>query len=560
MREPYFWLNSVALTTLSRGYLREGIAPENLKQAAIDRIEAIISHAEHLLGMPLNWLREGARRGWMSPASPVWSNFGAGRGLPISCNGSLMEDSRLSILEKTAEIGEMTGQGAGTSLYMGNLRPFGSPISSGGKSEGPVHFARLIQEIITVISQSNVRRGNCAIWLDIEHADIDRWMEIRSISGGVHHPIQHLSFGVCIGREWIKEMKAEPKGGPKRKLMAKIRNKRRETGFPYILFKDNANDGRPQIMKDLGLEIKASNLCTEIMLHSTALESFVCDLSSVNLLYFDEWKGTPFVREMIYLLDAVMTEYIQKTYGNPLMVAARRFAEKWRAVGLGTLGYHSLLQSKMIPFESEEARALNKEVHSYVWAESHAASKELALMFGEPEGLKGTGYRNLTLNAIAPTTSSSIICGQVSQSIEPWDANIFENDNAKGVFTQRNQFLEALLISKGANTADVWRSILQNGGSVQHLDILTDREKGVFKTFVEIDQTEILVQARDRGVGLDQGQSINLKLPPEATMKDDVDLILLAEEYGLKSLYYRKGLNKAQELARQNSACVACEA
>lgn len=560
MREDYSWLNTVALTTLSRGYLREGIATHDLKDAAIARIHAIIDHAESILGFELPWLREGAKRGWMSPASPVWSNFGAGRGLPISCNGSRMDDSRLSILQKIAEIGEMTGQGAGTSLYMGDLRAFGSPISSGGKSEGPVHFARLVQEIISVISQSNVRRGNCAIWLDVEHADIDRWMEIRSITGGVHHPIQHLSFGITISRKWMQEMKAEPKGGPKRKMMAKIRNKRRETGFPYLLFKDNANDARPQVLKDLGLDIVASNLCTEIMLHSTADESFVCDLSSVNLLYYREWKGTPFVREMIYLLDAVMSEYIEKTTGNPLMAAARKFAVNWRAVGLGTLGYHSLLQSEMIAFESQDARDLNKEVHDYVWAESHAASKHLATVLGEPEGLVGTGYRNLTVNAIAPTTSSSIICGQVSQSIEPWDANIFENDNAKGVFTQRNQHLEALLTRLGRNTTETWLSILQNGGSVQHLPYLNQHEKNVFKTFVEIDQKEILIQARDRGFGLDQGQSINIKLPPEATMKEDVDLIIMAEEFGLKSMYYRKGLNKAQELARENSACVACEA
>lgn len=560
MREDYHWLNNVALTTLSRGYLRGEYAPDQLKGAAIERIEQIISNAERILGFPLNWLREGAKRGWMSPASPIWSNFGAGRGLPISCNGSLMGDSRLSILQKIAEIGEMTGQGAGTSLYMGELRAFGSPISSGGKSEGPVHFARLVQEIISVISQSNVRRGNCAIWLDVEHKDIDRWMEMRSIAGGVHHPIQHLSFGVTISRQWMKEMKEEPKGGPKRKLMAKIRNKRRETGFPYILFSDNANDARPQVLKDLDLWIKASNLCTEIMLHSTELESFVCDLSSVNLLYYREWKGTPFVREMIYLLDAVMSEYIDKTEGNPLMTAARTFAVNWRAVGLGTLGYHSLLQSEMIAFESEDARALNKEVHDYVWAESHAASKHLAQVLGEPEGLKGRGYRNLTVNAIAPTTSSSIICGQVSQSIEPWDANIFENDNAKGVFTQRNQILEEYLGRLGRNTPETWLSILQNGGSVQQLPFLSQHEKNVFKTFVEIDQKEILIQAADRGVGLDQGQSINIKLPPEATMKDDVDLIIMAEELGLKSLYYRKGLNKAQELARENSACIACEA
>lgn len=560
MRPDYAHLNTVSLKTLSRGYLGDGIAPENLKSEAIARFESLVDTAEKDLGRELPMLRQGMRRGWVSPASPVISNYGLERGLPISCNGSFMADDMDSILFKNAEIGMMTKEGAGTSVYVGQLRPFGSGISGGGHSEGPVHFLRLPQEQIMVVSQTNVRRGNCAAYIDIEHEDIDRMMEIRSISGGVHHPIQHLSFGVVIGDDWMNDMLAEPKGGPKRKLMAKIRNKRRETGFPYIVFRDNANNARPEVLKRLNLLIYASNLCTEIMLPSGPDESFVCDLSSVNLLHYDEWKGTTFVREMIYFLDAVMSEYIRKTEGKRLLADAHRFAVRWRAVGLGTLGWHSLLQSKMIAIESQEARDLNIEVHEYVGRESHAASREMALIYGEPEGLIGTGYRNLTVNAIAPTTSSSIICGQVSQSIEPWAANIFENDNAKGVFTQRNVHLEALLEAKGHNTPEVWLSILQNAGSVQHLEILTDHEKAVFKTFVEIDQAELIRQTADRQKFIDQGISHNIILPPEASMKEDIDLIVLAWKLGMKSLYYRKGLNKAQELARANASCVACEA
>ncbi|QIG69310.1 ribonucleoside-diphosphate reductase alpha subunit protein [Rhizobium phage RHph_N1_15] len=560
MRADYAWLNQVSLLTLSRGYLREGIAPENLKAEAIARVNAIVDRAEEILGFKLPTLRYGIKRGWVSPASPIWSNFGVGRGLPISCNGSFMADDMDSILFKNAEIGMMTKEGAGTSAYMGQLRKFGADITGGGRSEGPTHFARLPQEQVTVVSQGNTRRGNAAVYLDIEHEDAERWLEMRSISGGVHHPIQHLSFGLVIGDAWMNEMLAEPKGGPKRKLMAKIRNKRRETGFPYLVFRDNANNARPEILKRLGLLIYASNLCTEIMLPSGPDESFVCDLSSVNLLYYDEWKNTRFVREMIFLLDAVMSEYIEKTAGRRLLADAHRFAVRWRAVGLGVLGWHSLLQSKMIAIESDEARALNIEVSEYVATESHAASRELAVELGEPEGLKDTGYRNLTVNAIAPTTSSSIICGQVSQQREPWTANIFENDNAKGVFTQRNVHLEELLESKGKNTSETWLSILQAGGSVQHLDFLTPHERAVFKTFAEIDQAELIRQTADCQKYIDQGISHNIILPPEASMKDDIDLIVLAWKSGLKSLYYRKGLNKAQELARQNASCVACEA
>jgi ribonucleoside-diphosphate reductase alpha chain len=560
MREDYAWLNQESLTTLSRGYLRDGIKREDLKDAAIARVNEIVDTAEQILGRKLPTLRHGIKRGWVSPASPVWSNFGAGRGLPISCNGSFMDDDMDSILFKNAEIGAMTKEGAGTSLYMGKLRGFGKAIRGGGVSEGPTHFARLPQEQVTVVSQGNTRRGNCAVYLDIEHDDIDRWMEMRSTAGGVHHPIQHLSFGVVIGDEWMNAMLAEEKGGPKRKLMAKIRNKRRETGFPYIVFRDNANKARPEVLKRLKLYIYASNLCTEIMLHSGPDESFVCDLSSVNLLYYDEWKGTNFVREMIYLLDAVMTEYIEKTAGKRLLADAHRFAVRWRALGLGTLGWHSYLQSRMIPIESDDARRLNIEIHEYVGAESHAASKELAQLFGEPEGLIGTGYRNLTVNAIAPTTSSSIICGQVSQSIEPWEAVVFENDNAKSVFTNYNPIFVDLLKARGKNTAEVWTSILQAGGRVSHLEFLSPLEKEVFKPWVEINQEELVRQNADRQKFIDQGISFNVKMPAEASMKDDIDLIVLGWKLGLKSFYYRKGVNKAQELARANASCAACEA
>lgn len=559
-RPDYYYLNDVSLKTLSRGYLKEGIPVEDLKEAAIERANQLVDTAEMILNRDLPWLRIGVRRGWLSPASPIWSNFGLQRGLPISCNGSYMDDTMDSILFKNAEIGKMTQLGAGTSLFMGALREFGSSITGGGTSEGPVHFARLIQEQVSVISQSNVRRGNCAVWLPVEHPDIERWLEMRSRKDGVLHPIQHLSFGVTIGDEWMKEMLAEPKGGVKRKIMAAIRTRRRETGFPYILFKDNANNGAPKWFKDLGLEIVASNLCTEIMLPSGPKLSFVCDLSSINLLHWDEYKDTPFIKEAVYFLDAVMSEYIYKTGNIKFLKDARHFSQMYRALGLGVLGWHSLLQSKHLPVDSDETRALNVEIFKHLKEESYTASRELAEWYGEPEGMKGTGMRNLTLNALAPTKSSSIILGQISQSIEPWDANIFENDNAKGVFTQRNVFLEALLDSYGKNNNTTWKSILQAGGSVQHLDFLSEEDKNVYKTFVEIDQKELLRQNAERTPFIDQGTSHNVKLPPEATMKEDVDLIVYAWENGVKSLYYRKGLNKAQEKARADADCVACEA
>jgi len=563
-RPDYHHLNEISLQVLSRGYLKAGVAHDALLAAAVDRLEDMIEAAENILGFPLPTLRHGAKRGWFSPSSPVWSNFGAGRALPISCNGSYMDDNLDSILWKVAEVGAMTGAGAGTSVAMSALRPFGTPISKGGESNGPVHFARLLQEDIEVVSQSSVRRGSCCIYLNVDHPDIEEWLKMRSIAGGVHHKIQHLDFAVGLTDEFMEALETDPKGSPRRNLMAKIRNKRRETGRPFIFFPGNANRAKPQVLKDLGIDIHASNLCTEIMLPSSPNESFVCNLSSANLLYYDEWKNTPFIREMIYFLDAVMSDYIDKIEPdkNPkyrLLADAHRFAVRWRALGLGTLGYHSLLKSKMIPFESEDARALNIEVHKYIHEESIAASRWLAEKFGEPEGMKGYGMRNLTVNAIAPTQSSSVICGQVSKSIEPEEAVVFENDAAKVIFTQYCPIFREVLQRHGKDTADVWRSVMKQGGRVDHLDFLTDLEKEVFKPWIDIDQHEVVRQGIDRGVYVDQGQSMNIVLRNEATMKDDIDIIRAAWRGGLKSLYYRNGENAAQKKAREN-ACVACEA
>lgn len=561
-REDYSYLNEVSLKVLSRGYIDDNTPQDEWKSAAIKRVNYLIDRAEEILGRELPTMRLGVRRGWISPSSPVWSNFGTERGLPISCNGSRMDDTVDSIAYKVAEVSMMTKEGAGTSVYMGDLRPSGSPIRGGGPSEGPVHFARLVQEAVSVISQSNIRRGNAAVYLDVDHPDIDEWLKMRSITDGVHHPIQHLSFGVVIPEGWMQAMLDEPKGGEKRKIITRIVNKRRETGYPYIIFKDNANNARPDRLKELGLEIVASNLCTEIMLPSTPDESFVCNLSSLNLLYFNEWKGTLLVRELVYFLDAVMSEYIEKCKqpGRRLLADALRFAERWRALGIGTLGYHSYLQQNMIPFASDEAREFNVLAHRHIYDESRAASNQMALEYGEPEGMKGTGFRHLTLQAIAPTRSSSLILGQVSKGIEPWEAGIFEDDNAKSTFINKNTVLETLLELKGQNTDDVWMSILHNGGSVKHLDFLTDHEKEVFLTFLEIGPDEIIRQNNDRTPYVDQGISLNLKIHPDTTLKENVRYIVDAWRGGTKSLYYHEGLNKAQELLREQTACLSCEA
>lgn len=562
-REDYDYINIESQRILAKGYI-DPKSTKPVKEAAIDRVNYLIDRAEEILDRKLPTMRKGVRRGWISPSSPVWSNFGTDRGLPISCNGSYMEDTVDSIVYKVAEIGMMTKEGAGTSVYMGAIRPAGTPISGGGKALGPVHFARLVQEQVSVISQSNVRRGNAAPYIDIDHGDIDEWLRMRSIVDGVKHEIQHLSFGIVITDRWMEEMLSEAKGGPKRKLLVKIINKRLATGYPYIVFKDNANRVRHDRLKELGLEILASNLCTEIMLPSSKDESFVCNLSSLNLLHFQEWKDTDLVAELVYFLDAVMSEYIEKCRqeGRRLLADALRFAERWRAIGIGTLGYHSYLQWNLIPFRSQEARDFNIEAHKLIAEKALAASRRMAIEYGEPEGMKGTGQRHLTLCAIAPTRSSSLILGQVSKGIEPWEATIFEDDNAKTTFVVKNKAFEALMQVKGIDIEPVWNMILANGGSVQNLPahILDDHEKAVFESFLEIGNDEIIHQNNDRTPFVDQGISLNLKNDPSDKLADHVRYIVDAWRGGSKSLYYMEVLSEAQRALLAQSQCAACEA
>jgi len=345
-----------------------------------------------------------------------------------------------------------------------------------------------------------------------------------------------------------------------RAVWAKVLKKRFESGYPYIFFSDNVNDNAPEVYKDKKMKIHASNLCSEICLSSSAEETFVCNLSSMNLLHYEDWKSTDAVETMTYFLDAVMEDYIQATENIPFLKAAHNFAKNQRALGIGVLGWHSFLQSKMIPFESMEAKMLNTQIHRVIRDKSHAASKEMAKEYGEPPLLKGYGRRNVTTMAIAPTTSSSFILGQVSPSIEPLNSNYYTKDLAKGKFTYRNPYLEAVLEKHGKNNADTWKSILLKGGSVQHLEFLSEHEKDVFKTFGEISQKEVIIQAAARQKYIDQGQSVNLMIHPKTPVKDVNQLLIFAWEQGIKCLYYQRGTNPAQELGRSILECKSCEA
>ena len=543
------WLNNDSRVFLSRGYLTPG-------QSAEQRIRHVAETAENILNKPglADRLESHILNGWISMSSPVWSNFGTDRGLPISCNGSWISDTTESILLKTAEVGMQTKFGAGTSAYLGALRPRGAAISSGGHSYGPVHFMDLLEVTTNIISQGNVRRGSCAVYLPIDHPDIMEFLECREEG----HSVQNLFLGVCVSDDFMHRMIAGDEKA--RTVWARILRKRFESGLPYIFFSDTIDRTKPDVYKDKNLTIYASNLCSEVMLHSNENESFVCNLSSLNLLHFDEWKDSTVVEDLVYFMDAVAEEYIEKIKDNPLMQTVYNFQKNQRAIGIGVLGWHSYLQSRMIPFESMQAKLLNTQIHKLIQEKSLAASQKMAVEYGEPEMLKGYGRRHVTLMAIAPTMSSSFILGQVSPSIEPLDSNYFVKDLAKGKFTYKNPFLKALLESKSLDTDETWKSILLRGGSVQHLDGLDENEKNVFKTFDEISQNEIIIQAAARQKFIDQSQSLNLKIHPSTSVKDVNALIIKAWELGVKTLYYQRSTNPAQEHSRNILSCVSCEA
>jgi ribonucleoside-diphosphate reductase alpha chain len=549
MKQSYYWLNEDSRLFLERGYLQPGQTPEQ-------RIRQISEAAEAILRIDgfANKFEDYMAKGWYSLSSPIWANFGIQRGLPISCFGSYIADKLECILEKTAEAGMMTKMGGGTSAYFGALRHRGSEISSGGKSSGPVHFMEMFETVTNVVSQSNVRRGSFAAYLPIEHPDVQEFLQIRTEG----NPIQNLSIGVTVSDSWMKSMIEGD--AEKRKLWGKIIQKRFESGYPYIVFSDNVNNNAPQAYKDKGKKIYASNLCSEIALSVSEDESFVCNLSSMNLLHYDEWKDTDAPEVLTYFLDAVMTEFIRKVAGLPFMQAPYKFAVTQRALGIGVLGWHSYLQSKMIPFESFEAKLLNVQIHKLLRDKTQAASRKMAMEYGEPELLKGYGLRNVTTLAIAPTTSSSFILGQVSPSVEPLNSNYFVKDLSKGKFTYRNPYLETVLEKHGQNNRETWNSILIKGGSVQHLTFLTETEKEVFKTFGEISQKEIVIQAAARQKYIDQSQSINMMVHPKTSPKDVNQLLIFAWEQGVKSLYYQRGTNPAQELGRNLLQCSSCEA
>ena len=544
-----WWLNEESEQMLNRGYLLKG-------ETVVGAIERITSAAAKRLGKPelQSAFKEMITKGWISFSSPVWANMGTQRGLPISCFNVHIPDSIEGITGKLGEVIMQTKIGGGTSGYFGELRHRGTAVTDNGKSSGAVSFMKLFDSAMDVVSQGGVRRGAFAAYLDIDHGDIEEFLSIKDIGS----PIQNLFTGVCVPDYWLQDMIDGDM--EKRKIWARILESRQQKGLPYIFFTDNVNRNKPQVYKDKGLMINASNLCSEIMLPSTEKESFICCLSSMNLELYDEWKDTDAVKLAIYFLDAVLSEFIEKTEGNFYLTSARNFAIKHRALGLGVLGYHSYLQRNMIPFESFEATQFNAKAFKQIKEQAESASRELANIYGEPEIMKGYGMRNATLLAIAPTTSSSAILGQTSPGIEPFSSNYYKAGLAKGNFIRKNKYLSKLLAEKDIDNEETWRSIMLNHGSVQHLEELTPHEKAVFKTFKEISPMEVVSQAAQRQKYVDQAQSLNLQIPSTMPVKDVNFVILEAWKKGVKTLYYQRSSSVSKELMVNFVNCSSCEA
>jgi ribonucleoside-diphosphate reductase alpha chain len=541
----YYWLNEDSRKFLSRGYIEE---------SAEDRLRDISEAAERILNIKgfAQKFEDYMSKGYYSLSTPVWINFAKDKGLPISCYGSYTEDSMISMLNTSTEVGMMSKYGGGTSVYLGEVRSRGSKIRTGGTADGPVHYSKLYDTVVDVCKQSEARRGACAVYLPIEHDDILDFLDIATEG----NPIQNLQYGITIGDSWMEDMKAGD--SDKRKVWAKVIQRRVELGLPYIMFRDTTNRNTPyaDIKHTESLEIVASNLCSEIQLPSNKNESFVCCIGSINLLHWDSIKDTDAIEVYVQFLNAVLDEFIEKSKNLKGLERAHNFAKNHRSIGVGVLGYHSYLQSKLIAFESLEAKMLNNSIFKTFKDKTDLAS--INLYQSNPSKYKciRDGYANTTLMAIAPTKSTSFILGQVSMSVEPMKSNYFIKDLAKIKTVYKNPYLESELQKYGLDTPEVWKSIMNKDGSVQHLDFPT---KEVFLTFLEISPKEIILQAAQRQKYIDQSQSLNLMIHPSIPAKDINALYIYAHSEGVKTLYYQFSQNSAQEFSRNILECKSCE-
>ncbi|HVU28781.1 MAG TPA: ribonucleoside-diphosphate reductase subunit alpha [Sphingomicrobium sp.] len=494
---------------------------------------------------------------WFMPATPVLSNGGTGRGLPISCYLNSVDDSLEGIVGTWNENVWLASRGGGIGTYWGRVRGIGEPVGLNGKTSGIIPFVRVMDSLTLAISQGSLRRGSAACYLDISHPEIEEFLEIRKPSGDFNRKALNLHHGVLVTDEFMQAVRdgseftlRSPRDGSERgsvdarSLFQKLVETRLATGEPYIIFIDAVNQAMPKHHRDLGLKVSTSNLCSEITLptgkdHLGADRTAVCCLSSLNLETWDEWnKDKRFIEDIMRFLDNVLSDYIARAPDE--MARAKYSAERERSVGLGVMGFHSFLQSRNLSFEGAMAKSWNLKIFKHIRAQVDQASMMLAKERGPcPDAADmGVMERFSCKMAIAPTASISIICGGTSACIEPIPANIYTHKTLSGSFSIKNPYLEKMLKEKAKDSQSVWNSILENGGSVQHLDFLTQEEKDVFKTSFEIDQRWLLELAADRTPFIDQAQSLNLFIPADVDKWDLMMLHFRAWELGIKSLYY----------------------
>jgi len=555
------WGNTeIYVKTISKGYLLEGETPKD----AYWRVATTVAKRLQRPEMASKFF-DYIWKGWLNLASPVLSNTGTERGLPISCFGIDVADSIHDIGAKNLEMMLLAKHGGGVGIGINQIRPAGATIRGNGTSDGVVPFCKIYDSTILATNQGSVRRGAASVNIDIEHKDFWEWLEIREPKGDVNRQSLNLHQCVVVPDGFMQKIKEGDKEA--RKRWAALLRKRRATGEPYIMFKGNVNNANPDAYKNNGLKVYMTNICSEIALHTDENHSFVCCLSSLNLTKYDEWKDTDLIYTATWFLDGVLEEFIQKAKYMRGFENSIRSAEKGRALGLGVLGWHTYLQDRNIPFEGLAAQFETRKIFSELKTESEKASRDMAKEYGEPLWCVGTGMRNTHLRAVAPTVSNSKLSGNVSPGIEPWAANVFTEQTAKGTFIRKNPTLETALEAIDKNTKETWDKILEDGGSVQgidwmdnyyvnhgelegtpiHKDELEEEDmkdfipmKDVFRTFKEINQMELVRQAGVRQQYVDQAVSLNLAFPNTADPKFINQVHLEAYDQGIKTLYYMR--------------------
>jgi ribonucleoside-diphosphate reductase alpha chain len=551
------WGNTeIYVKTISKGYLLAGEKPKD----AYWRVSTKVAQRLNKPQMASKFF-DYIWKGWLNLATPVLSNTGTDRGLPISCFGIDVADSIFDIGTKNLELMLLAKHGGGVGIGINQIRPAGAPITGNGTSDGVIPFTKIYDSTILATNQGSVRRGAASVNLNIDHKDFEDWLEIREPKGDVNRQSLNLHQCAVVGDKFMRKL--ENGDDEARRKWGKLLQKRKATGEPYIMFKGNVNKQNPEMYKQNGLKVHMTNICSEIALHTDESHSFVCCLSSLNLAKYDEWKDTDLVYTATWFLDGVLSEFIQKAKNLKGFENSVRSAEKGRALGLGVLGWHTYLQQRGIPFEGMIAQFETRKIFSQLKIESERASRDMATELGEPLWCRDSGFRNTHLRAIAPTVSNSKLSGDVSAGIEPWAANVFTEQTAKGTFIRKNGELEKVLKKIGINTKEIWDKIMADGGSIQDINELDefrflngkvvkkedlsklDYEKSfnikdVFKTFKEINQLELVRQAGIRQQYIDQAVSLNLAFPSTATPKWINTVTMEAWKQGVKTLYYMR--------------------